>query len=94
MVFSGLRFVLQARALLEWHNTVRFCGYCGSQTVSAEAGRRKQCSNESCKKRIYPRVDPVCDVLFCFLGETWHVFCSKSLISSDLMPTGGYNVSD
>ncbi|XP_041993463.1 nudix hydrolase 19, chloroplastic isoform X1 [Salvia splendens] len=48
-----------ARALLEWHNTVRFCGYCGCQTVSAEAGRRKQCSNESCKKRIYPRVDPV-----------------------------------
>ncbi|KAG6417456.1 hypothetical protein SASPL_119616 [Salvia splendens] len=53
-----LAIVGHARALLEWHNTVRFCGYCGCQTVSAEAGRWKQCSNESCKKRIYPRVDP------------------------------------
>ncbi|KAL0382911.1 UNVERIFIED_CONTAM: Nudix hydrolase 19, chloroplastic [Sesamum calycinum] len=49
----------QARALLEWHNTARYCGYCGGQTVPMEAGRRKQCSNELCKKRIYPRVDPV-----------------------------------
>ncbi|XAR60359.1 NAD(+) diphosphatase [Bertholletia excelsa] len=24
-----------------------------------EAGRRKQCSNMQCRKRIYPRVDPV-----------------------------------
>lgn len=94
MVFSGLNFDLQARALLEWHNTVRFCGYCGSQTVSAEAGRRKQCSNESCKKRIYPRVDPVCDLIFYFLDETWHAFGSKLLISTYIMPTGGYNVSN
>ncbi|KAK9268778.1 hypothetical protein L1049_000540 [Liquidambar formosana] len=48
-----------ARALLEWHNISRFCGHCGEKTVPKEAGRRKQCSNELCKKRIYPRVDPV-----------------------------------
>ncbi|XP_047328010.1 nudix hydrolase 19, chloroplastic [Impatiens glandulifera] len=48
-----------ARALMEWHNTSRFCGYCGEKTISMEAGRRKECSNELCKKRIYPRVDPV-----------------------------------
>lgn len=48
-----------ARALLEWHNTAKFCGACGAKAVPTEAGRRKQCSNESCKKRIYPRVDPV-----------------------------------
>ncbi|VVB17041.1 unnamed protein product [Arabis nemorensis] len=48
-----------ARALLEWHNVSRFCGSCGSGTVPREAGRRKQCSNETCKKRVYPRVDPV-----------------------------------
>ncbi|XP_062227991.1 nudix hydrolase 19, chloroplastic-like [Phragmites australis] len=48
-----------ARALLEWHNTAKFCGACGARAVPTEAGRRKQCSNESCKKRIYPRVDPV-----------------------------------
>ncbi|KAF9613290.1 hypothetical protein IFM89_006789 [Coptis chinensis] len=48
-----------ARALLEWHNVSRFCGHCGEKTVPIDAGRRKQCSNEECKKRIYPRVDPV-----------------------------------
>lgn len=49
----------QARALLEWHNLSRFCGRCGEKTVPKEAGRRKQCSNELCKIRVYPRVDPV-----------------------------------
>ncbi|XP_022755113.1 nudix hydrolase 19, chloroplastic-like [Durio zibethinus] len=48
-----------ARALLQWHNLSRFCGHCGEKTVPKEAGRRKQCSNELCKKSIYPRVDPV-----------------------------------
>ncbi|KAF8662113.1 hypothetical protein HU200_056305 [Digitaria exilis] len=48
-----------ARALLEWHSTAKFCGACGAKAVPTEAGRRKQCSNEACKKRIYPRVDPV-----------------------------------
>ncbi|KAI7734994.1 hypothetical protein M8C21_027331 [Ambrosia artemisiifolia] len=48
-----------ARALLEWHNTSRFCGSCGEMLVPAEAGRRKQCIKDSCKKRVYPRVDPV-----------------------------------
>ncbi|KAJ4910796.1 hypothetical protein Rs2_05417 [Raphanus sativus] len=48
-----------ARALLEWHKVSRFCGSCGGSTVPKEAGRRKQCSNEACKKRVYPRVDPV-----------------------------------
>ncbi|XP_072965556.1 nudix hydrolase 19, chloroplastic [Typha angustifolia] len=48
-----------ARALLEWHNKSQFCGSCGARTIPTDAGRRKQCINESCKKRIYPRVDPV-----------------------------------
>ncbi|CAH8370490.1 unnamed protein product [Eruca vesicaria subsp. sativa] len=48
-----------ARALLEWHRVSRFCGSCGGANVPKEAGRRKQCSNEACGKRVYPRVDPV-----------------------------------
>ncbi|EPS60779.1 hypothetical protein M569_14021, partial [Genlisea aurea] len=48
-----------AKSLLEWHNTARFCGHCGSATVPVEAGKKKRCSNESCKKSIYPRLDPV-----------------------------------
>ena len=45
--------------MLEWHKVSLFCGACGGSTVPKEAGRRKQCSNEACKKRVYPRVDPV-----------------------------------
>lgn len=48
-----------ARALLEWHNVSKFCGHCGGKTVPVEAGKRKQCSNPLCKKKVYPRVDPV-----------------------------------
>lgn len=48
-----------ARSLLEWHNRSKFCGRCGEKTVPKEAGRRKQCSSDSCGLRIYPRVDPV-----------------------------------
>ncbi|KAI9117437.1 hypothetical protein K1719_011603 [Acacia pycnantha] len=58
-VMGKLAIAGHARALLEWHNTSQFCGHCGEKTVIIEAGRRKQCSNESCRKRIYPRVDPV-----------------------------------
>ncbi|XP_028801582.1 nudix hydrolase 19, chloroplastic-like [Neltuma alba] len=56
---GNLAIAGHARALLEWHNISQFCGHCGEKTVTIEAGRRKQCSNESCRKRIYPRVDPV-----------------------------------
>ncbi|XP_038878951.1 nudix hydrolase 19, chloroplastic-like [Benincasa hispida] len=47
------------RALLDWHRTSRFCGHCGERTVPTEAGKRRECSNQSCKLRIFPRVDPV-----------------------------------
>ncbi|CAK8563376.1 unnamed protein product [Lathyrus sativus] len=56
---ENLAIAGHAKALLEWHNISQFCGHCGEKTVSVEAGRRKQCSSDSCKKRIYPRVDPV-----------------------------------
>ncbi|GMN63938.1 hypothetical protein TIFTF001_033015 [Ficus carica] len=54
---------LVARSLLEWHNISKFCGRCGEKTVPKEAGRRKQCSSDSCGLRIYPRVDPVVIIL-------------------------------
>lgn len=55
--FLGL--ITQGRALLDWHRTSRFCGHCGERTVPVEAGLQKECSNHSCKLRIFPRVDPV-----------------------------------
>ncbi|XP_027329964.1 nudix hydrolase 19, chloroplastic-like [Abrus precatorius] len=66
---GNLAIAGHAKALLEWHNISRFCGYCGEKTVPMEAGRRKQCSNDSCKKRIYPRVDPVVIMLVIDTGS-------------------------
>ncbi|KAK7264954.1 hypothetical protein RJT34_32568 [Clitoria ternatea] len=56
---GNLAIAGHAKALLEWHDVSRFCGHCGEKTIPMEAGRRKKCSNDSCKRRIYPRVDPV-----------------------------------
>lgn len=36
-----------------------------------EAGRRKQCANELCKKRFYPRVDPVSILLYDSLSKKY-----------------------
>ncbi|KAM0037184.1 putative NAD(+) diphosphatase [Helianthus debilis subsp. tardiflorus] len=58
-IMGQLAIAGHARALLEWYSTSRFCGSCGEKLIPIEAGRRKQCINTSCKKRIYPRVDPV-----------------------------------
>ncbi|TYJ24533.1 hypothetical protein E1A91_A08G266600v1 [Gossypium mustelinum] len=58
-VMGDLAIAGHGRALLEWHNQSRFCGHCGDKTVPKEAGRMKQCSNEICKKSVYPRLDPV-----------------------------------
>ncbi|KAG6549173.1 hypothetical protein Mapa_009399 [Marchantia paleacea] len=48
-----------ARALLEWHKQAQFCGRCGTKTLATEAGQRRQCSNQACKNKLYPRTDPV-----------------------------------
>ena len=63
----------QAKSLIEWNSNHRYCGSCGSRTVSREGGIKRQCthseptlpdqqnkSNSShCGKSIYPRTDPV-----------------------------------
>uniref|UniRef100_A0A7N0T7W8 NAD(+) diphosphatase n=1 Tax=Kalanchoe fedtschenkoi TaxID=63787 RepID=A0A7N0T7W8_KALFE len=58
-VMQQLAVAGQGRALLEWSLVSQYCGHCGAKTIPVEAGRKKQCSNEVCKKRIYPRVDTV-----------------------------------
>ncbi|KAL2929492.1 Nudix hydrolase 19 chloroplastic [Bienertia sinuspersici] len=59
LAMADLAVAGHARALLEWHGVSRFCGRCGCKNIPMEAGKRVQCSNELCKKRTYPRIDPV-----------------------------------
>lgn len=46
----------QARALIHWHRTHRFCSRCGEKTVLAEAGYRRDCP--ACEGTHFPRTDP------------------------------------
>jgi NAD+ diphosphatase len=47
-----------ARGLMFWHHNNRFCGNCGSSSVSKKGGRMRRCSNTKCEYEHYPRMDP------------------------------------
>lgn len=63
-----------ARALAYWHERHRFCGLCGSPTVSQAAGHQRRCSNTACAALQFPRTDPAVIMLLtdgtrCLLGR-------------------------
>jgi len=47
-----------ARAMMFWHQRHRFCGVCGSPTLTEEAGHMRRCINLDCKTMHFPRTDP------------------------------------
>eukprot|EP00252_Welwitschia_mirabilis_P000716 TRINITY_DN10687_c0_g1_i1.p1 TRINITY_DN10687_c0_g1~~TRINITY_DN10687_c0_g1_i1.p1 ORF type:complete len:385 (+),score=53.84 TRINITY_DN10687_c0_g1_i1:205-1359(+) len=58
MKTSEAALLAYARALLEWRSKNRFCGYCGSKTISQEGGHSLKCNSKHCNAVIYPRLDP------------------------------------
>ncbi|RNL92670.1 NAD(+) diphosphatase [Sinomicrobium pectinilyticum] len=52
-----------AKALAEWNANHVFCGVCGSRTESRERGHHRICTDKTCAKIIYPRIDPAVIVL-------------------------------
>ncbi len=63
-----------ARFMIIWHSKNRFCGKCGSPTISAEAGHLRICTNEQCGLNHFPNMDPAVIVLVssgehCLLGR-------------------------
>lgn len=63
-----------ARGIAWWHGRHRFCGVCGSPTVSEEAGHVRRCTNPDCKAQHFPRTDPAVIMLVhdgdrCLLGR-------------------------
>ena len=63
-----------ARGLLYWHQRHRFCGVCGSATISAQAGHVRRCTNAGCGAEHFPRTDPAVIMLVhdgerCVLGR-------------------------
>lgn len=63
-----------ARALVIWHRTQTYCGFCGSSAQPDAGGNLRQCANADCGHIIFPRVDPAIIVLVaneerCLLGR-------------------------
>jgi len=60
---SGL--AAQARSILAWNNSNKFCASCGGPTKSGDSGYKRICATETCKTNrgtvnvSYPRTDPV-----------------------------------
>lgn len=52
-----------ARALMRWHRCGRFCGSCGAPMLSRDAGHLRECSDEDCGVKQFPRTDPVAIML-------------------------------
>jgi NAD+ diphosphatase len=52
-----------ARAMVSWRRRHRFCGSCGSPTLSARSGHAVVCLNAACRIEHFPRIDPAIIVL-------------------------------
>ena len=65
----------EANSLLNWHHSHRFCSRCGSESVIAYGGWRRDCP--SCEALHFPRTDPVVIMLVtrgeqCLLGRSYN----------------------
>ncbi len=63
-----------ARGIAYWHSRHRFCGVCGSATLSEEGGHVRRCTNATCDAQHFPRTDPAVIMLVhdgdrCLLGR-------------------------
>lgn len=54
---THLGALAQAKSLMHWHATHRFCGACGEATHMAAGGFRRECPG--CARVHFPRTDPV-----------------------------------
>jgi NAD+ diphosphatase len=52
-----------ARGLLLFHERERFCPSCGAPTAAARGGTARRCSAQSCRRELFPRLDPAVIVL-------------------------------
>jgi len=57
-----------ARAMVHWHHSQRFCGYCGTLTQSVQGGYIRSCQNPDCARDSFPRTDPA--VIMCIESRT------------------------
>jgi len=46
-----------AKSLLHWHNSHRYCGFCGCKTTLTHAGWHRKCAD--CGRMSFPHIEPV-----------------------------------
>jgi NAD+ diphosphatase len=66
--------VAHARALVLWHASQLYCGFCGAASRATAGGNSRVCLNPECGRELFPRVDPAIIVLVsdgerCLLGR-------------------------
>jgi len=50
-----------AKSLLHWHNSHRYCGFCGTRTTLTHAGWHRKCPD--CGRMGFPHIEPVAIML-------------------------------
>ncbi len=71
---SDLTLLTTAQGINYWHKKNTYCGICGSHTKSDDSGNSRICTNDQCKHKIFPRLDPAVIMLItykdsCLLGR-------------------------
>jgi len=67
----------QARSMLAWHESHKFCSVCGSPSQLKDSGYCRKCVREECGGTHFPRTDPVAIMMVtrgdkCLLGYGPH----------------------
>jgi len=62
-----LGIVAQAKSMLSWHQSHRFCAKCGNESALVKAGYERLCP--ACDASHFPRTDPVVIMLACHGDE-------------------------
>ncbi|MCF6274106.1 MAG: NAD(+) diphosphatase [Rhodobacteraceae bacterium] len=57
-----------AKSLLHWHNSHRYCGFCGSKTTLTHAGWHRLC--QKCNRMGFPHIEPVVIMLVTCANQT------------------------
>lgn len=73
LVGQDMGALAQARSLVFWHRSHRFCARCGGETAVIQAGYARHCA--ACEVNHFPRTDPVVIMLAidgerCLLGRS------------------------
>jgi NAD+ diphosphatase len=71
---SDAALLAYAKGMVEWHQRHQHCSVCGAPNRMERAGFTAVCTNPSCSKHSFPRIDPAIIVLVtsgddCLLGR-------------------------